>query len=107
MSSTTRSDKYLQEMFAEFMHIQATNTTSKSKSEHTTNLEIFSGDGRNTEVNHKKLESFITSLSLKTTLNTNWYPTEASQIAYVFSQTTGTAQSYILAKITAGQYVDW
>ena len=65
-------------MFAEFMHIQATNTISKFKSEHTTNPEIFSDNGGNTEVNHKKLESFITSLSLKMILNTDWYPTEAS-----------------------------
>ena len=47
------------------------------------------------------------SLSLKMTLNTDRYPTETSQIAYVFSHTTGTAQSYISAKITAGQYIDW
>ena len=47
------------------------------------------------------------SLSLKITLNTDQYPTETSQIAYVFSRTTGTAQSYISAKITAGQYIDW
>ena len=41
------------------------------------------------------------------TLNTDQYPTETSWIAYVFSRTTGTAQSYISAKITAGQYIDW
>ena len=89
------------------MQIQATNTTPKSKSERTADPEIFSNDGRNTEVTHEKLESFITSLSLKMTLNANWYPTATSQIAYVFSRTAGTAQSYISAKITAGQYVDW
>ena len=61
--------------------------------------------GRN--ITHEKLESFITSLSLKMTLNTDRYPTETSRIAYVFSRTTGTAQSYISAKITAGQYIDW
>ena len=94
-------------MFAEFMRIQATNTTPKSKSKCTANPEIFSGDGRNTEVTHEKLESFITSLSLKMTLNTDWYPTATSHIAYVFSRMTGTAQSYISAKIMAGQYVDW
>ena len=93
-------------MFAEFMQIQATNTPPKSKSERTADLEIFSGDGGNTEVTHKKLESFITSLSLKMTLNADWYPTEMSQIVYIFSRMTGTAQSYISAKITAGQYVN-
>ena len=89
------------------MRIQATNTTLKSKSERTANLEIFSGNGGNTEIMYEKLESFITSLSLKMTLNADWYPTEMSRIAYIFSRTTGTAQSYISAKITAGQYVDW
>ena len=101
------NDKFLHNMFAEFMRIQATNTTSKSKSKHTANPEIFSGNGRNTKVTHEKLESFITSLSLKMTLNTDWYPTEMSRIAYIFSRMTGTAQSYISAKIMAGQYVDW
>ena len=47
------------------------------------------------------------SLSLKMTLNTDWYSTETSWIVYVFSRMTGTAQSYISAKITAGQYIDW
>ena len=47
------------------------------------------------------------SLSLKMTLNTDWYPTETLWIVYVFSHTTGTVQSYISAKITAGQYIDW
>ena len=101
------NDKFLHNMFAEFMQIQATNTTLTSKSKRTANPEIFSGNGGNTEVTHEKLESFITSLSLKMTLNTDWYPTETSRIAYVFSRITGTAQSYISAKITAGQYVDW
>ena len=105
--SVAGNDKFLHNMFAEFMRIQATNTTPKSKSEHTANPEIFSGDSRNTEITHEKLESFITSLSLKMTLNTDWYPTETSQIAYIFSRTTGTAQSYISAKIMAGQYIDW
>ena len=100
------SDEYLQEMFTEFTCIQATNTTSKSKSKHTANPEIFSGNGRNTKVMHEKLESFITSLSLKMTLNADWYLTEISQIAYIFSHMTGIAQSYISAKITAGQYLD-
>ena len=101
------NDKFLCNMFAEFMRIQATNTTPKSKSEHTADPEIFIGDGGNTEITHEKLESFIMSLSLKMMLNTDWYPTEISQIAYIFSHTTGTAQSYISAKITAGQYIDW
>ena len=101
------NDEFLRNMFAEFMRIQATNTTPKSKSERTADLEIFSGDGGNTEITHEKLESFITSLSLKITLNTDWYPTETSWIAYIFSHTTGTAQSYISAKIMAGQYIDW
>ena len=103
----TGNDKFLHNMFAEFMQIQATNTTPKSKSKHTADPEIFSGDGGNTEITYEKLESFITSLSLKMTLNTDWYPTETSWIVYVFSRTTGTAQSYISAKITAGQYIDW
>ena len=102
-----RNDKFLRNMFAEFMQIQATNTTPKSKSEHTADPEIFSSDSGNTEIMHEKLESFITSLSLKITLNTDRYPTETSQIAYVFSRTTDTAQSYISAKIMAGQYIDW
>ena len=102
----TGNDKYLQEMFAQFLQIQATNTTPKSKSERTANPEIFSSNGGNTEVTHEKLESFITSLSLKMTLNTDRYPTETSQIAYVFSCTTGIAQLYISSKITAGQYLD-
>ena len=59
------------------------------------------------EITYEKLESFIMSLSLKMMLNTDWYPTETSQIAYIFSRTTGTAQSYISAKIMAGQYIDW
>ena len=101
------NDKFLRNMFAEFMQIQATNTTPKSKSERTADSEIFSGDGGNTEITHEKLESFITSLSLKITLNTDWYPMETLWIAYIFSRTTGTAQSYISAKITAGQYIDW
>ena len=62
------NDKFLRNMFAEFMRIQATNTTPKSKSEHTADPEIFSGDGGNTEITHEKLESFIMSLSLKITL---------------------------------------
>ena len=101
------NNKFLHNMFAEFMQIQATNTTPKSKSEHTADSEIFSGDSRNTEITYEKLESFIMSLSLKMTLNTDWYPMETSWIAYVFSRTTGTAQSYISAKIMAGQYIDW
>ena len=101
------NDEFLRNIFAEFMRIQATNTPPKSKSEHTADPEIFSGNGGNTEVMHKKLESFITSLSLKMTLNADWYPTAMLWIAYVFSRTTGTAQSYISAKITAGQYIDW
>ena len=59
------------------------------------------------EIMYEKLESFITSLSLKMTLNTDWYPTETLWIVYIFSHMTGTAQSYISAKITAGQYIDW
>ena len=47
------------------------------------------------------------SLSLKMTLNTDQYPTETLWIVYVFSRMTGTAQSYISAKIMAGQYIDW
>ena len=94
-------------MFAQFLQIQGTNTTPKFKSERTANPEIFSGDGGNTEVTYEKLESFITSLSLKMTLNANHYPTEISRIAYVFSRTTGTAQLYISSKIMAGQYLDW
>ena len=101
------NNKFLHNMFAEFMQIQATNTTPKSKSEHTADPEIFSGDSGNTEIIHEKLESFIMSLSLKMTLNTDRYPTETSQIVYIFSCMTGTAQSYISAKITAGQYIDW
>ena len=97
-----RNNKFLHNMFAEFIQIQATNTTPKSKSEHTADPEIFSGDGRNTEIMYEKLESFIMSLSLKMTLNTDQYSTETSQIVYVFSRTTGTAQFYISAKITAG-----
>ena len=100
------NDEFLHNMFAEFMRIQATNTPPKSKSERTADPEIFSGDGGNTEVTHEKLESFITSLSLKMTLNANRYPTATSRIVYVFSRMTDTAQSYISAKITAGQYVD-
>ena len=46
-------------------------------------------------------------MSLKMTLNTDWYPTETSWIAYIFSRMTGTAQFYISAKTTAGQYIDW
>ena len=103
----TGNDKFLCNMFAQFMQIQATNTTPKSKSECTADLEIFSGDGGNMEITHEKLESFIMLLSLKMTLNTDWYPTETLWIVYVFSHTTGTAQSYISAKITAGQYIDW
>ena len=101
------NDEFLCNMFAEFMQIQATNTPPKSKSECTADPEIFSGDGGNTEVMHEKLESFITSLSFKMTLNANWYPTATSWIAYVFSRMTSTAQSYISAKITAGQYINW
>ena len=86
-----RNDKFLYNMFAEFIQIQATNTTPKSKSEHTADTDIFSGDSGNTEIMHEKLESFITSLSLKMTLNTDWYPMEISQITYVFSHMTGTA----------------
>ena len=56
---------------------------------------------------YEKLESFIMSLSLKMTLNNDWYPTETLRIVYVFSHMTGTAQSYISAKIMAGQYIDW
>ena len=44
------NDEFLRNMFAEFMRIQATNTTPKSKSERTVDPEIFSGDGGNTEI---------------------------------------------------------
>ena len=101
------NNKFLHNMFAEFIQIQATNTTPKTKSKHTADPEIFSGNSGNTEIMYEKLESFIISLSLKITLSTDWYPTETSWIAYVFSHTTGTVQSHISAKITAGQYIDW
>ena len=94
-------------MFEQFLSYQAANTTSKAKSEHTADLEIFSGDGRNTKSTHEKLEGFITALNLKMALNTDCYPTEVSQIAYVFSHISGTTQVYISAKISADQYSNW
>ena len=47
------------------------------------------------------------ALNLKIALNTDCYPTEMSQIAYVFSHTSGIAQAYISAKISADQYSNW
>ena len=47
---------------------------------------------------YKKLESFIMSLSLKMTLNTDWYPTETSWIAYVFVMTQEEHSLYILTE---------
>ena len=101
------SDQALHQMFEQFLLYQATNTTSKAKFEHTTNPEIFSGNGRNTELTHEKLEGFITALNLKMALNADCYPTEVSPIAYVFSHTSGSAQAYISAKISADQYSNW
>ena len=94
-------------MFEQFLSYQAANTTSKAKSEHTANPEIFSGNGGNTELTHEKLEGFITALNLKMALNTDHYPTEVSQIAYVFSHTSGITQAYVSAKISADQYSNW
>ena len=65
-------------MFEQFLSYQATNTISKAKSKHTTNPEIFSGNGRNIKLTHKKLEGFITALDLKIALNADHYPTEVS-----------------------------
>ena len=61
----------------------------------------------NTELMHEKLEGFITTLNLKIVLNTDCYPTEVSQIAYVFSHTSDTTQAYVSAKISANQYSNW
>ena len=106
-ASLSMSDQALHQMFEQFLLYQAANTTSKAKSKHTANPEIFSGDGRNTELMHEKLEGFITALNLKMALNADCYPTEVSQIAYVFSHTSGTTQTYISAKISADQYSNW
>ena len=94
-------------MFEQFLSYQAANTISKAKSEHTANLEIFSGNGRNTKLTHEKLEGFITTLNFKIALNVNCYPTEVSKIAYVFSHISGITQAYISAKISANQYSNW
>ena len=72
------SNQALHQMFEQFLSYQAANTTSKAKSEHTANLEIFSSDGGNTELTHEKLEGFITALNLKMGLNTDHYLTEVS-----------------------------
>ena len=72
------SDQALQQMFEQFLSHQAANTTSKAKSEHTADPEIFSGNGRNTELTHEKFEGFITALNLKMALNTDHYSTEVS-----------------------------
>ena len=101
------SDQTLHQMFEQFLSHQAANTTSKAKSKHTANPEIFSGNGRNIELTHEKLEGFITALNFKMALNADCYPTEVSQIAYVFSHISDTAQAYISAKISADQYSNW
>ena len=101
------SDQALCQMSEQFLSHQAANTTSKAKSECTADPEIFSGNGGNTKLTHEKLEGFITALNLKMALNADHYPTEVSQIAYVFSHTSGTTQAYISAKISADQYSNW
>ena len=101
------SDQALHQMFEQFLSYQAANTISKAKSEHTADPEIFSGNGRNTKLTYEKLEGFITALNLKIALNTDCYLTEVSQIAYVFSHTSGTTQAYVSAKISADQYSNW
>ena len=77
-ASPSMSDQALHQMFEQFLLYQAANTTSKAKSEHTANSEIFSGNGRNTVLMHEKLEGFITALNLKIALNADHYPTEVS-----------------------------
>ena len=72
------SNQALHQMFEQFLSYQAANTTSKAKSECTADLEIFSGNGRNTKLTHEKLEGFITALNLKMALNADCYPTELS-----------------------------
>ena len=65
-------------MFEQFLSDQAVNTTSKAKSEHTADPEIFSGNGGNIKLTHEKLEGFITALNFKMALNTDHYLTEVS-----------------------------
>ena len=101
------SNQALHQMFEQFLSHQAANTTSKAKSEYTANPEIFSGNGRNTQLTHEKLEGFITALNLKMVLNADHYPTEVSWIAYVFSHTSRITQAYVSAKISADQYSNW
>ena len=72
------SNQALHQMFEQFLSDQAINTTSKAKSEHTANPEIFSGNGRNIELMHEKLEGFITALNLNMAFHADHYLTEVS-----------------------------
>ena len=92
-ASPSTNDQALHQMFEQFLSYQATNTISKVKFECTANSEIFSSNGRNTELMYEKLEGFITALNFKMAFNTDCYLTEISQIAYIFSHISNITKS--------------
>ena len=107
---TPANDDLLQHMFMQFLQTQASVQATRpsiTKSKHTPDPEVFSGERPSTKVIHERLESFGIALNLKMTLNLNRMPTPEAHIAYTFSRTSGTAQGYIAPKIQAKLYQDW
>ena len=65
-------------MFMQFLQTQASAQATRlfiTKSERTSDPEVFSGEGPSTEVIYERLESFKIALDLKMTLNLDRMPT--------------------------------
>ena len=96
-------------MFMQFLQTQASLPAPQAPSiklKCIPDPEVFTGKGFSIEQIHERLETFGIDISLKMTLNLNRIPTPESYIAYTFSRTSGTAQSYITPKIQAKYYQD-
>ena len=100
------NNDFLRHMFIEFLRTQKTAQTLHVKSEHTSDPEVFFGEGSSTKQVHEHLESFGITLDLKMILNLDRMPTPEARIAYTFSRTSGTAQGYIAPYIQARLYQD-
>ena len=106
---TSANNDLLQHMFMQFLQTQASAQVPRpfiTKSEHTPDPKVFSGEEPSTEIIHERLESFGIALDLKLTLNLDRMPTPEARIAYTFSRISGTAQGYIVPKIQAKLYQD-
>ena len=104
---TPANDDLLQHMFMQLLQTQASAQATRpsiTKSERTSDPEVFFEEGPSTEVIHERLESFGITLDLKMTLYLDRMPTPETRIAYTFSHTSGTAQGYITPKIQAKLY---